>query len=70
MTAERKAVSKGAVALLDGTYGSFDLSHMAISRHDIEMDGSEVGLDTGELMVAMDVRDGETPEGIKVDDTT
>ena len=68
MATKWEAVSKSAVSLLDCPDGAFDFPNMAVSCHDIEMDGSKVGLDTGKLMVTVDVGDIETPKGIEVDD--
>ena len=63
-----EAMCAYANALLDGADGALDFANVSIGRNDVEMDGEDVGSDTVELFVGVDVFDDDTAEGIELDD--
>jgi hypothetical protein len=62
-----EAVNGGPVALLNGTYGTFDLPHMGIGRDDVEVDGGKMVAEAVKFMIGMNVGDCETVEVIHTD---
>jgi hypothetical protein len=67
--AERETVGKRAEPLLDGAYGSFDFSDVSIGSNNVEMNRGKVGSNGGKFMVTVNIGDGKTADGIKIDDT-
>ena len=65
---ERKAVSRGANALLDRTDRPFDFADVAVGRDKVEVCRMEEIAHAGKLHVRVDVHHGKTAAGVKLDD--
>ena len=64
---ERKAMSAGTQALLDGANGALDLSDVAVSGDFVEVNWLECTAEALKLTVGMNVDDSETAAGVHLD---
>jgi hypothetical protein len=65
---EGQTVCARAEALFEGTDGPLDLADMAVGGDDVEANGEKGGASALELVVAMNVADGEATRGVASDD--
>ena len=61
---ERKAMSAGTQALLDGANGALDFSDVAVSGDYVEVNGVECTMEALKVTVCMDINNRKTAAGV------